>query len=63
MANIHRKPLRATVPNCVKQLARFPDSKRRRAAKNLPWSRMSESARIVALAVIAIGQRALEGMQ
>lgn len=60
MANIHRKPLRATIPKQVRSLAKIAAERRRRAAKRLPWSRMSDQARAIALRVIVEGAEAFK---
>lgn len=60
MANIHRKPIRATIPQQVRALAKIHENRRRRAAKHLPWSRMNDAARAIALRVIVEGQGAFK---
>ncbi len=60
MANIHHKPIsNHPVPQCIRSVAKFVDKRhRRKAAKNLPWSRLNDAQRALAVQVIAVGKDA-----
>ena len=60
MANINHKPVSTQpVPQCIRCVAKFVDKPhRRKAAKNLPWSRLNDAQRALAVQVIAVGKEA-----